>query len=371
MLCFGTWRFGETSGGTVKTTREEVHELLTIAADNGINFFDTANTYGDPLGTNEEYLGEWLADRDWEESVIANKVGLPVGDGVNDDGPSRRHIRQQVEASLEHLGTDHIDLYYVHRLDERTPVEETLSALVEDRTVMYLGASTMAAWQLATLDLTAEANEWTGFDVTQPPIDVTLNNWKRYEESVLTRYLEMCADQGLGVVPYSPLAGGFLTVKSAWEDDDPTEIVGAERFRGELLPDLFDRNYLSESAWDVLGEIEAIASELNATPAQVAIRWLIDQNVPSVGTVVPIVGVCTPEQLTENAGAVEVDLDQGHRSASTTHAVNRSRQAIWLALAALMRLARRTKQGGPQPGESFVMQNYLSGPIFHRRSGGH
>lgn len=147
-LCFGTWWFGETTSGVVETDREEAHDFLDAAADWGINFIDTANRYGDPVGTSEEYVGEWLEDRDRDEYVIATKVGLPVGDGVNDAGLSRRHVRDQIDRSLERLGTDYVDLYYVHRLDEVTSVEETLSTLSElvaKGTVSYLGASTMAA----------------------------------------------------------------------------------------------------------------------------------------------------------------------------------------------------------------------------------
>ena len=314
-LCFGTWRFGVTSEGVVETDRGQAHELLDEAAEQGINFIDTANRYGDPPGTSEEYIGEWLADRDREEFVIATKVGLPMGEGVNDDGISRRHVRQQIEASLDRLGTDYVDLYYVHRLDETTPVEETLAtldALVEEGKVNYLGASTMAAWQLATLDLTAEANDWAGFDVTQPPVDATLNNWKRYEAFDLNRYLEVCTDRELGVCPYSPLAGGFLTGKYERGSDDPTDVVGPEGSRGDLLPEAFDRKYLSESAWAVLSEMEAIADELDATPAQVAIRWVMDREIPGVGAMVPIVGARTSDQLAENAGAVDVELDDDH-----------------------------------------------------------
>lgn len=314
-LCFGTWRFGEVSDGTLETSREEAHELLDVAVDHGINFFDTANRYGNPHGTSEEYLGDWLADRNRDEFVVATKVGLPVGDQVNDDGVSRRHIRQQIEASLDRLGTDYIDLYYIHRLDGETPLEETLSTLsnlVDEGLVSYLGASTMTAWQLATLDLTAEANDWNGFDVTQPPIDATMNNWKRYEGFDLERYLEVCAHRELGVCPYSPLAGGFLTGKYDRTAGEHGEIAGPADARANLRPDKFEQKYISESSWEVLEEIESIAVEVDATPAQVSLRWVMDQEVPGSSTMVPIMGARTPDQLADNVGALDICLEDKH-----------------------------------------------------------
>lgn len=314
-ICLGTWRFGERSDGVVETTREEAHELLDAAADRGINFIDTANRYGDPPGTSEEYVGDWLTEHDRKNFVIATKVGMRAREGVNGVGLSRRHIREQIEASLERLNTDYIDLYYIHRLDNVTPVKETLStlsALVEEGTVHHLGASTMAAWQLTKLNVTAREHGWAGIDVTQPPVDATLNNWKRYDGFDLHRYLEVCTDQNLGVCPYSPLAGGFLTGKYERTGDDLTDISGPAEARGSLLPEDFERKYLSESAWRVLEAVEEIAIETDATPAQVALQWLIRQE-DILGGMVPIVGARTPNQIIENARATELELTDAQR----------------------------------------------------------
>jgi len=151
-LCLGTWRFGRETDGVVETDRESAHELLDAAWDHGINFIDTANVYGTPSGLSEEYVGEWLADHDREEFVVASKVYFPFDEGnPNGRGLSRKHVRAQVEGTLDRLGTDYLDLYYIHRWDDETPVEETLrtlNALVEEGKVHYLGASTMAAWKL-------------------------------------------------------------------------------------------------------------------------------------------------------------------------------------------------------------------------------
>ena len=166
-LCFGTWRFGRETGGVgernsagsqassdyvVETDREEAHELLDAAWDRGINFIDTANVYGTPNGKSEEFIGEWLEDHDRDDFVLASKVYFPFDGwgepGPNDSGLGRKHIRRQIEGTLDRLGTDYLDLYYIHRWDDETPVEETLRTLndlVREGTVHHLGASTMAA----------------------------------------------------------------------------------------------------------------------------------------------------------------------------------------------------------------------------------
>lgn len=189
-------------------------------------------------------------------------------------------------------------------------MEETLSALstlVEEGTVHHLGASTMAAWKLMKLSSTACEYDWAGIDVTQLPVNATLGNWKRYDGFDLHRYLEVWADQNFGVCPYPPLAGGFLTGKYERGSDDSADIVGPDGTRGSLLPEDFERKYLSERVWRVLKAVETVADEIDATPAQVALQWLIQyEGVP--GGMVPIIGARTPNQIVENAGATEIDL---------------------------------------------------------------
>ncbi|MFC4541994.1 aldo/keto reductase [Halosolutus amylolyticus] len=304
-LCFGTWRFGRETGGVVETDQERAHALLDAAWDRGINFIDTANVYGTPHGTSEEFVGDWLADHDREDFVIASKVYFPFDGrgepGPNDSGLGRKHIRAQIEGTLDRLDTDYLDLYYIHRWDENTPIEETLSTLtdlVREGTVHYLGASTMAAWQLTKALFTSDVEDDERFAVTQPLFHAG------YRDDI-TDYLDVCADQDLAVCPYSPLAGGFLTGKyERVDEDDPTRFEGPEGARGSLS-DRFEDFYLSERGWHVLDEIRTIADELDATPAQVALRWLIEQ--PEF-TCVPIVGARTVEQLEENVGAIDVSL---------------------------------------------------------------
>lgn len=303
-LCFGTWRFGHSSDGVVETTRDEAHELLDEVHEQGVNFIDTANRYGDPPGSSESYLGEWLADHEREDFVIASKVGLDVEAGQNRSGLSRKHIRWQIDQTLERLNTDYVDLYYIHRLDDRTPISETLTTLtrlVEEGKVRHLGASTMAAWELTELLWESDANGLESIDVVQPPVDATLQNWQRYERFDLHRYLEVCHKHDIGVVPYSPLAGGFLTGKYQRDDDAP------EGSRLDLDPSNFERKYLSDRAWDVLDAVREVAKEVDATPAQVALRWVIEQD-QFTGGMVPLTGARTAEQLQENVAAADLSL---------------------------------------------------------------
>ena len=297
-LCFGTWRFGKRHGDVIETDREEAHELLDAAWERGINFIDTANVYGDPSGTAEEYIGDWLTEYDRDDFVLASKVYFDFGDGPNERGLGRKHIRNQIDGTLDRLGTDYLDVYYIHRWDEDVPVEETLSTLnglVEEGKVNYLGASTMAAWQLTKALWKSDANGWERFDVTQPLFHAA------YRDDVVD-YLDVCADQDLAVCPYSPLAGGFLTGK--YERAGDGGVDAPEGSRGDL-DEMFEDYYISERGWRVLEEVEAVADELDATPAQVALRWLMDQE---KFTCVPIVGARTADQLDENAGAADLDL---------------------------------------------------------------
>jgi len=303
-LGFGTWRFGRETDGIVETDKGDAHDLLDAAWDHGINFIDTANVYGTPDGTAEEYIGDWLAHHDRDDFVLASKVYFPFDGwgepGPNDSGLGRKHIRRQIEGTLARLGTDYLDLYYVHRWDEETPIEETLRTLtdlVREGRVHHLGASAMAAWQLTKALWTADVAGLERFEVTQPLFHAAHHDDVR-------DYLDVCADQNLAVCPYSPLAGGFLTGKYDRVEDDPYSVEAPDGTRA-ALSDRFDDFYVSPRGWYVLDELRAVADELDATPAQVALRWLFEHE---EFTCVPIVGARTPEQLDENVGAVDLSL---------------------------------------------------------------
>ncbi|GGN10615.1 aldo/keto reductase [Halarchaeum nitratireducens] len=301
-LCLGTWRFGKESDGVVETDREQAHDLLDAFADAGGNFIDTANGYGD--GRSEAWIGEWLDERDREDYVLASKVYW-TQESRFQENLSRKTIRAEIEGTLDRLGTDYLDVYYIHRWDDETPITETLdalTALVDAGKVHSLGASTMAAWQLTKALWKADTEGYQRFDVTQPLYHAA------YERDVAD-YLSVCADQDLAVCPYSPLAGGFLTGKYERAGQGTYDVKAPEGSRGQL-DELFSDYYVSERGWHVLDAIRAVADELDATPAQVALRWLVERE---AFTCVPIVGARTTDQLAENLGAVDISLSDDQR----------------------------------------------------------
>jgi len=294
-LCFGTWRFNQESDGEVETDRETAFDLLDAAWDAGINYIDTANGYGG--GKAEQWIGEWMDKRgiDRQEIVIASKVYWTQGP-VPDEDLSRKTIREEIEGTLDRLDTDYLDIYYIHRWDDDTPIRETLSALnnlVEAGKVNYLAASSMASWKLMKGVKTSQQHDWERFEVTQPKFNAAT----RPQE-----YLDVCADQGLAVCPWSPLEAGLLTGKY---DRDGGYADGT---RGDLVGWDPDERF-SDRQWDVLDAVEAVADEVDASPGQVALRWLMDQR---EFTCVPIFGARTVDQLEENVGAADISLSDEH-----------------------------------------------------------
>ncbi|MER3399821.1 MAG: aldo/keto reductase [Thermoflexus sp.] len=288
-LCLGTMTFGWTADEAT------AHRILSAAVDLGINFIDTADIYpywapGAWAGLSEEIIGRWRKGRRREDLVIATKVRGPMGPGPNDQGLSRKHLFEAVEGSLRRLGTDYIDLYQVHWPDEETPLEETLRALddlVRQGKVRYIGASNFPAWLLCKALWISDKHGWARFDSLQPHYN--LLHRAEFERELMP----LCRDQGLGVIPYSPLAGGFLTGKYRRDAPPPAGSRGA-------VSEWLNRYLQDERAWAVLGRVEAIARELGKTPAQVALAWLL--NHPAVTS--PIIGASTVEQLHELVGAV-------------------------------------------------------------------
>ncbi|MFB6104924.1 MAG: aldo/keto reductase [Halobacteriaceae archaeon] len=294
-LQLGTWRFGkETSEGNIEIGEDRAKTLLDGYAEAGGRFIDTADVYGG--GDSERWIGDWLSDRDRERYTIASKIFWQIREGdPNSRGTNRKNIRYRIERILDRLGTDYIDLLYIHRWDDETPTREmmkTLTGLVEEGLVHYLGASTLRpnAWKVAAANELARAQGWEPFSVLQPRYNLV-------NREIEGDYLEMARATGLGVCPWSPLGQGFLTGKYSRDAGLTGESLAAESSR-------FEEQYLTEENFDVHEELEAVAGEVDATVAQTALAWLQARD----GVTAPIVGARTTEQLAENLGAATVDL---------------------------------------------------------------
>jgi aryl-alcohol dehydrogenase-like predicted oxidoreductase len=301
-LAFGTWRFGRRlvdgeerydADGVVEVGEDRAYDLLDAYADRGGNFIDTADKYGD--GRSEDWIGNWLADRDREDFVIATKIHRPRREGdPNGRGLNRKHIRRQIDVCLDRLGTDYVDLLYCHRWDDRTPAAEvmrTLDGLVADGTVNYLGVSAGKpdAWKVVRANELARREGYEPFTVTQPRYNLV-------DREIEPNYLPMCREYDLGVVSYTPLGWGFLTGKYGRDamGDDGTAAVD-ERF---------EERYFSRENFDALDVLLDVADEVGATPAQVALAWQLHHD----GVTAPIVGARTVDQIEENLGASDVSL---------------------------------------------------------------
>jgi aryl-alcohol dehydrogenase-like predicted oxidoreductase len=296
-IAFGTWRFGrETESGTVEIDREGAHSLLDTYEEAGGRFIDTADVYGG--GRSERWIGEWLEDRNRDEFVVASKIYWQTRDGDdNAKGLNRKHVREQIDRMLDRLGTDYLDVLYIHRWDEDTPTREllrSLDGLVDDGRVHYLGASTFRpnAWRVARANEIAREHGWEPFIVTQPRHNLV-------NREIEAEYVDFCHEQGLGIVPWSPLAQGFLTGKYERGEEPPADSTASESER-------WRDQYLTEENFDALDVVRDVADEVGATPAQVALAW--EMHHPAITA--PIVGARTPEQLEENLAAASVSLSQ-------------------------------------------------------------
>ena len=267
---------------------EESRKIIKKSLDIGINFFDTANVYG--LGASEEILGRALKDyASRDEIVIATKVSGSMGKGPNKSGLSRKAIMNEVDASLKRLGVEYIDILYIHRWDYNTPIEETMCALndlVRSGKVLYLGASSMYAWQFAKAQYIAEKNGWTKFSVMQGHYNLLY----REEEREMN---QLCKDMGVALVPYSPLAAGRLT--RDWNSD-------SKRFKEDKVAKVkYDTT--EESDKIIVERVSEIAKKYNVTKSQVSIAWLW-----SKGVTAPIVGVTKEKYLYDFEQALKVKL---------------------------------------------------------------
>ncbi|WP_027483384.1 aldo/keto reductase [Deinococcus pimensis] len=291
-LSLGTMTYGDPAWRDWVLPEDQSRPFIRAALEHGINFFDTADVYS--LGASEEILGRALRDfarRD--QVVVATKVFNRMGEGPNDRGLSRKHVMDAVQASLKRLGTDYIDLYQIHRFDEETPIEETMTALhdlVRMGAVRYIGASSMPAYRFAKMQHAADRLGLTRFVSMQNHYNLVYREEER-------EMIPLCVEDGVGVIPWSPLARGFLAGNRA----------GGEARTTRAASDSFAQGmYRTPGDFAVLDAVTTVAARLGVKPAQVALAWLLSRS----GVTAPIIGASRMEHLTDAVGALDLRLSE-------------------------------------------------------------
>ena len=290
-VCLGMMSYGDTVEREWHLGEDAAQPIVRRAVDSGVTFFDTADMYSD--GMSEEITGRLLrsffARRD--DYVLATKVYFPMGPGANQRGLSRKHVIAAIDASLARLGTDHVDLYQIHRWDPDTPIEETMAALhdvVRSGKARYIGASSMYAWQFAKAQATAGAAGSTRFVSMQNHYNLVYREEER-------EMIPLCLDQGVGLVPWSPLARGLLAGTRDRDGSRRTVRAGTDPLADELY---------HEADFDVVDVVREIGRERGVSPAQIALAWLMSK--PAV--VAPIVGATKLQHVGDAVAAVDVRL---------------------------------------------------------------
>jgi aryl-alcohol dehydrogenase-like predicted oxidoreductase len=297
VLCLGAMTFGETDDKSfmhkVGCDEKTSFAIMAHALEKGIGFIDTADVYG-PDGLSERIVGAWMAEAKTRDRVIlATKFRFRMGDGPNATGASRYRIVRSVEESLRRLKTDRIDLYQIHMQDIETPEEETLRALddlVKAGKVLYLGASNYAAYRLTDSQWIAKSEHLHRFVALQMQYSLMVRDLER-------EHVPVCRQFGLGILPWSPLAGGFLSGKYA-KGQPPPAGVRLEKWKERFADCDTDRG------WRTLDAVQAIASEKRTTAAAISLAWLLAK--PTVSSV--IFGARSLQQLDDNLAASEVKL---------------------------------------------------------------
>ncbi|MBW2376104.1 MAG: aldo/keto reductase [Deltaproteobacteria bacterium] len=290
-ICLGCMSYGTPKWRPWVHDDEASAPFFKRAIEAGINFFDTADMYS--LGVSEAVTGRWLREYgNLDELVIATKVFFPMSDGPNMGGLSRKHIQQACEDSLRRLGVDTIDLYQIHRLDPDTPMEEMLAALdhlVTQGKVRYIGASSMFAWQFQRLLSTSERHGWARFATMQNHYNLVYREEER-------EMMPLCEDEGIGVIPWSPLARGMLAGTRTTLGDSSTS-----RSSSDGLDQLL---YDQPSDWAVVEAVKQVAAKRGEPPARIALAWLLSKP----GVTAPIVGATKLAHLDDAVAAVDIEL---------------------------------------------------------------
>jgi 1-deoxyxylulose-5-phosphate synthase len=292
-VCLGMMSFGNDSDRPWVLDEDAAEPIVKAAVDGGITFFDTADVYS--AGASEVATGRLLSkyfSRD--QVVVATKVHGAMGAGENDQGLSRKHILAGIDASLRRLNMDYVDLYQIHRWDSRTPIEETMDALndvVRAGKARYIGASSMYAWQFAKAQYCADAHGWTRFSSMQNHYNLLYREEER-------EMIPQCVDQGVGVIPWSPLARGVLAGNRTRSGERRTTRAGTDPFS--------DSMYAAPSDFDIVDRVAAMASGRGVPPAQVALAWLLQRP----GVTAPIIGATKLGHLEDALAGERLDLTE-------------------------------------------------------------
>jgi len=290
-VCLGMMSFGNASDRPWVLDEDAAEPIVRAAVEGGVTFFDTADAYSG--GASELATGRLVGKMlSRDEVVIATKVFMPVTPGENGGGLSRKHVLSGIDASLQRLGLEYVDLYQIHRWDPRTPIEETMGALhdvVRAGKARYIGASSMFAWQFATAQHVAERNGWTRFVSMQPHYNLLYREEER-------EMIPLCIDQGIGVIPWSPLARGVLAGNRTRQGERHTTRSGSDPFTDYL--------YSQPSDFDVVDRVAEVAAERGVPAAQVALAWLLHRP----GVTAPIVGATKLAHLTDALAAETLSL---------------------------------------------------------------
>jgi len=292
-VCLGMMSFGDDSDKPWVLDEQAAEPIVKAAVEGGITFFDTADTYSQ--GASEVATGRLLSKLlSREEYVLATKVFMPMSPGENGGGLSRKHVLAAIDASLQRLGVDYVDLYQIHRWDNRTPIEETMEALhdlVRAGKARYIGASSMFAWQFAKAQHVAERRGWTRFVSMQNHYNLVYREEER-------EMIPLCVDQGVGVIPWSPLARGVLAGNRTRGGERRTTRAGSDQFTDYL--------YDQPTDFDVVERVGEVAGERGVPPAQVALAWLLHKP----GVTAPIVGATKVEHLRDALAAEQLTLSE-------------------------------------------------------------
>ena len=296
-ICLGMMSYGAHESRPWALDESEAEPIVRAAVEGGITFFDTADVYNG--GESERVTGRLLPKLfgTREEYVLATKVFMPTMPGKNGRGLSRKHIMASIDASLQRLGHDYVDLYQIHRFDPRTPVQETMQALhdvVKAGKARYIGASSMYAWQFAKLQAAA-GEVGVGGGVRFVAMQDHYNLLYREEEREM---IPQCIDQGVGVIPWSPLARGMLAGSRG---------RGGEKRTTRAQTDAFGDRLYSETDYDIVERAEQVAQQRGVATAQVALAWLLQRP----GVTAPIIGATKGDHLAQALAAEGLTLSDG------------------------------------------------------------